>query len=255
MPLVLFLDVDGTISPIAPRPDEAIVPPETKRVVRELARLPGCHVVVVSGRAAADARRVVDVAGVWVIGNHGIERAEPGAEAEARAEIAVYESIIKTAAERARLAARELPGVLVEDKRWTLSVHFRLAADDADATLERAIAVIGTDLGLRLTHGKKIFELRPPVDINKGTAALELARRLGALDADASLLCAGDDRTDEDAFRALRDAKPSSVTVKVGMDAAGGAATAAEFSVTDPAAMRELLEQVVALRRRARAVV
>jgi len=76
-PLVLLLDVDGTLAPIAPRPEDAEVPAATRRVLEALVARPGVHVVVVSGRSAADARRLVGVPGTWTIGNHGIETIVP----------------------------------------------------------------------------------------------------------------------------------------------------------------------------------
>jgi trehalose 6-phosphate phosphatase len=251
-PLVLFLDVDGTLSPIAPRPEEAVVPDATKQVLRTLASLPDCHVVIVTGRAAGDARRMVDVDDSWLIGNHGIEVAPPRAAPMVRDDIAAFEPTINSAIERAMVLAREIPGVLVENKQWSLTVHFRLATDRIEARLEPAVAAIGRELGLKLIRGKKVFELRPPMDVDKGTAVVSLARDLGALGESASVLCAGDDRTDEDAFRALRAAKPDSVTVRVVEDEAVSlTTTAAEFTLSDPGAMRELLERIVERRRHA----
>jgi trehalose 6-phosphate phosphatase len=244
------LDVDGTLSPIAPRPEDAIVPEATKTVLRTLASRPDCHVVIVSGRSASDARRMVDVADAWVIGNHGIEVAPPGGEPVVRDDIAAFKPAVESAIVRATAIARAMPGVLVEDKRWSMSVHFRLASDDAESLLEPAMAAIGRELGLKLTRGKKVIELRPPVDVHKGSAVVSLAGDLGAFTDQASVLFAGDDTTDEDACRALRAVKPDSVTVHV-VDAehAVVATTAAEFSVPNTEAMRELLERVVALRR------
>ena len=76
-PLLLLLDVDGTLAPIAERPEYAVVPPATQRVLVELVALPDTHVAIVSGRSARDARRLVNVKDVWVLGNHGIEVARP----------------------------------------------------------------------------------------------------------------------------------------------------------------------------------
>src|SRR4051812_38986485 len=89
-PLVLFLDIDGTLAPIAPRPEYALIPPETRDALRSLVRLPGVHVAVVSGRSAADAARLVSMDEVWIIGNHGFELAAPGAEPAARPDVAKY---------------------------------------------------------------------------------------------------------------------------------------------------------------------
>ncbi len=247
-PLLLLLDVDGTLSPIAPRPDYAVVPPATQAVLRALVALPHVHVASISGRAADDARRLVGVDGTWTIGNHGFEIAPPNAPATARDDVTAYAPRIGEAARRTRELAREDGGIIVEDKRWTLSVHYRLAHPRIVPELTSQVEAIATELGLRVMRGKEVLELRPPIDIDKGSAALDLARELGALDESGSVLCAGDDRTDEDAFRALRREKPAAVTVRVAHEA-GERETAAEFALPDTDAMRELLEHVLELRR------
>jgi trehalose-phosphatase len=247
-PLVLLLDVDGTLSPIAPRPEYAAVPDETRDVLRELARLPFAHVVLVSGRAADDARRLVGVDGLWIIGNHGFEIARPNVPPSPDDRVRPFVNVMADAVRRARELARADQGVVVEDKRWTVSIHYRLAHPGGVPQLAANVEQLARELGLRMTRGKEVFELRPPVDVDKGTASVALADELGALRRDASLLCAGDDRTDEDAFRALRAAQPGCVTVRVGAESSG-LESLAEFRVDDTNEMRELLETVLALQR------
>ena len=247
-PFVLLLDVDGTLAPIAPRPEYATVPNDTRQILADLAAAPNVRVVVISGRSADDARRLVDVPGVWIIGNHGIEVAAPGQEPSARDAVAGYAEPIAEAASRATQIANTLPGVLVENKRWTLSVHYRLAHPSVVPSLSARVAAIAKDLGLALTGGKEVLELRPPVEIDKGTAAILLAEELGALAESASMLCAGDDRTDEDMFRAVRARHPAAVTVWVGPESAADS-TSAQYRVADTSAMCELLEAVLSLRR------
>jgi trehalose 6-phosphate phosphatase len=247
-PLVLLLDVDGTLAPIAPRPEYASVPNDTRQILTDLAAISDVRVVVISGRSADDARRLVGVPGVWIIGNHGIEVAAPGQEPTARDAVAGYAEPIAEAASRATRIADSLPGVIVENKRWTLSVHYRLAHPSVVPSLSARIAAIARELGLALTGGKEVLELRPPVEIDKGTAAILVAEELGALIDGASILCAGDDRTDEDMFRAFRSRHPDAVTVWVGPESAVDRTTA-QFHVPDTAAMCELLEAVLKLRR------
>jgi trehalose-phosphatase len=247
-PLLLMLDVDGTLSPIAPRPEYATVPIETQRVVARLAALPGAYVAIVSGRSAEDARNLVCVDDAWVIGNHGIETAPPHAPPAARDDVAAFGDRIALAAARAEAVTRAIEGVIVENKRWTLSVHYRLAHPRVVPDLTKQVERIADDLGLRVTHGKEVLEIRPPVEVDKGTAAVALADRLGALHDRASILCAGDDRTDEDMFKSLRKRLSRAVTVHVGVDP-HARQTAAEFSVADTEAMRELLERVLDERR------
>ena len=136
----------------------------------------------------------------------------------------------------------EVPGALVEDKRWGVSAHYRLADERAVPLVERVVRETAAREGLRVTTGKKVLELRAPVDVNKGTAALALLERLNARDGDAGIAFIGDDVTDEDAFRRLRSEVPRALTVRVGPP---DVETAAGIVVDDPAAVRALLELLV----------
>ena len=244
--VLVALDIDGTLAPIAATPDGAAVPRAT---LDTLARLTGCRgvqVALVTGRSAADGRRMVGVPGCWLIGNHGIELIDPSGALRVSADAQTYAPAIAKAAHRLEKRLADIPGTIVENKQWTLSVHFRLAAPEERPTIEQALDQVGRELGLRTTHGKQVYELRPPVEITKGTALLELAELLG-MRAPGALFYAGDDRTDEDAFRALRELGTRAVTVHVG-GGVGGHPTEAEFIVPDPPALRELLDWLVAIR-------
>lgn len=249
-PLILMLDIDGTLAPLAARPEDAIVPEPTRRAVAALADTPDVHVALVTGRAATDGRRLAGIDGAWVIGNHGIEAISPAGEAVVEASAAEYRDDVAAAVEELTAAVGSVPGVRVEDKVWTLSVHYRLADPAVEPRLRQAMDEIAHKHGLRLVRGKKIFELRPPIHVHKGTAVVELSRLIAGPDLAASLFYAGDDRTDEDAFRALRSTAPHAVTVRVGGPVDDQtAATAAEFTVPDEDALRRLLEWLVTLRR------
>jgi len=258
-PLAVMLDVDGTLAPIAPRPEDATVPRETSRVIAALAALPDVRVALVSGRAAADARRMVGVANVWVIGNHGFEVVSPDGGELARPELEHWRSAVARAARRIAPLVAPVRGVLLEDKRWTLSIHYRLAEPAVVPKLIESVERVAAPLGLVVTRGKMVLEVRPDVRLDKGTAVLRLATELGALPgtdnglpptvpdgeqtagaAHGSALFVGDDRTDEDAFRALRTRSTRPVTVRV--THGEEMTTAAEFSVEDPAAVRAFLE-------------
>jgi trehalose-phosphatase len=248
-PFLLLLDVDGTLSPIAPRPDEAVVAPETRRIVSELAALPHVYVAVISGRGAHDAARLVGVDGLWTIGNHGFEVVAPGGVVEPRTDVEPFLERLKAAQERISDAVIRYAGAIVEDKHWTFSVHYRLVDRAVVPQLLEKVLETSREFGLRATRGKQVVEVRPPIDTDKGTAAVALAQRLGVLGGDASILCAGDDSTDEDAFAALRRENARFVTIRVGgEDDPTAVETAAEFSVADTEELRELLEQVRRLR-------
>jgi trehalose 6-phosphate phosphatase len=181
----VVLDVDGTLAPIVARPELAAVPEATKA---QLARLAGRYLLVacVSGRAGEEAQRLVGVEGVRYVGNHGLELVPEAEELAGR--IAAFRDDI---------------GLEVEDKRLTLSYHFREASDEtaAHAELER-VAQKAREKGLVAWWGRKVLEIRPPVAADKGTAVRTLLADAGATRA----LYAGDDTTDLDAFAGLASA-------------------------------------------------
>lgn len=249
-PIAVMLDVDGTLAPIAPRPQEALVPRRTREALRLLATFPGVTLALVSGRSARDAWDVAGVSGAWVIGNHGLELRAPNGEVSTPIDVHQYESAIAAAADRLTSVTRDVPGATVENKRWTLSLHYRLAAPNDTASLIDRAREIADALGLRVTEGKKIVELRPPVNVNKGTATVALARRVGALRNGASALYAGDDRTDEDAFDALRAQSRKAVTIRIATSDGGARPieTYAEFVLGSPDELRRALEWMIARR-------
>jgi trehalose 6-phosphate phosphatase len=181
----LIFDVDGTLSPIASRPELAVVPEQTRAELRRLAsryKLVAC----LSGRAGADAQRLVAVEGIEYVGNHGLEL-HPQAET--------------LAAEMARF--RDSIALPVEDKGVTLAYHYREAGDEDAARAELEVVVERVRAaGLDARWGRKVLEIRPRVEADKGTAVGRLLARSGATRA----LYAGDDTTDLDAFRGLHDA-------------------------------------------------
>lgn len=250
-PLLVALDVDGTLAPIVQRPEDAAVPAETRRVLVALDSRPGVVVAVVSGRAAAAATAVVGLPGLWVIGNHGAETVAPDGTLTVDPLVAPFRSTIASAAESLAAPTRAVAGARLENKTWTLTIHYRRVADAAGvATLEAAITKAGREFGLTLHRGKQVFELRPPVLVNKGTALLRLAHDLRADAPGAALLYSGDDVTDEDAFRALRSELPAAVTIRVageepGADGSGEPVeSSAEFVVVGLPALRVVLERL-----------
>jgi trehalose 6-phosphate phosphatase len=178
----ILLDVDGTLAPIVARPELAAVPEETRA---DLRRLAGDYLLIacVSGRRGEEARDLVGVEGVVYVGNHGLEL-HPDVESL-----------------RARMTGfREAIALPVEDKGLSLAYHYRGAADEAAARARlEDVAEQARDEGLDARWGRKVLEIRPPVEANKGTAVRALLERSGAVRA----LYAGDDATDLDAFAGL----------------------------------------------------
>jgi trehalose 6-phosphate phosphatase len=241
-PLVVMLDVDGTLAPIAPVFDQAAVPAETQKAVASLLAGPNVHVALVTGRGAATARRMVGVSNLWVVGNHGFEIQGPNGEDFADPGVAKYRDVIATAASRLQPHVSSMEGVIIENKAITLSVHWRLARPDIAPTLRKVVDEVADSFGLRVTEGKRIFEVKPPALIDKGTAVLALAERLTNGREAASIVFAGDDITDEDAIRALRTHHPRAVTIRVVGEE--NPPTEAEFSLHGTEGMRQFLEEL-----------
>ncbi|HWE42283.1 MAG TPA: trehalose-phosphatase, partial [Gemmatimonadaceae bacterium] len=229
-----------------PRPEEAVVPPATRVAVQALAAAPDTHVALVSGRGAEDARRLVGVDGVWAIGNHGLETIEPGGKLSVDGRVAAWEGALQSVRSSVAGAVATMPGARVEDKGATLSIHYRLADAGDVPRLESAVAAAAERAGLRVTRGRKVIEVRPPLAVDKGTAVLALAQRLGATGRSASILFAGDDTTDEDAMEALRGLHADAVTIHVEGDEPR--ATRAEFRAGSPAELGRWLAALAAVR-------
>lgn len=198
----LVSDVDGTLSPIVPRPEDARVTPRAQALLAAL-KPHLALLAVISGRAAADVQARVGVPGLVYVGNHGLERWQAGRVIPAP-EVAAFRPALEAA--RDALHTRLLPGMTLEDKGATLSVHTRQTADpDAtDAAFAPLAEAVAADHGLRLFQGRRVFELRPPLEVDKGSALRGLVSEFH-LDA---VLYLGDDTTDVDALRAcveLRD--------------------------------------------------
>jgi trehalose 6-phosphate phosphatase len=201
-PSAVVCDIDGTLSPIAPTPHEAVLGPGAREALLALTRTVDL-VAAVTGRSAADAAVMVDVPEMLIVGNHGLEWMERGerivhpvaVETQPRLETALAE-IAARAADDTRLH-----GVIVENKELSGSVHYRLTSDpdySYDRIVEWAKELALTN-DLRVTEGRMVIELRPPIDVNKGAAIRRIIEERALM----GLVFFGDDVTDMDGFREL----------------------------------------------------
>ena len=236
--LVLYLDFDGTLAPIVAEPELAFMPLETRAVLGELSVQEGILVCVVSGRSLADIKSRVGLPGLVYSGNHGLQIESESlrfVHPEAgfgRAAIADFNR---------RLAGLPLliPGVQLEPKGLSTTVHFRRAgpsARDHVGTIVRSLVPLDHP-DVVLTEGLMNYEIRPRLDWNKGSAVRWIQQRIK--DKAALAFVVGDDRTDEDAFPALADA----ITIRVGP----GEATSARYRLSDHSALRGLLDWILQL--------
>lgn len=199
----VFLDYDGTLTPIAARPEQAVLATPAREVVRALARhLP---VAIISGRDRADVERLVGLPGLTYAGSHGFDIHAPGHGCFAPDLVGDVGPLLDQAEARLHRALDGLDGALVERKRFTIAVHDRLVAPPQVPRVEAAAQAVCRALpALAIKPGKRVFELHPAVDWHKGKAVLWLLGRLGLDQPEVMPLFIGDDVTDEDAFQALR---------------------------------------------------
>ena len=197
----ILCDIDGTLAPIVDDPEAAAVPAEAREWLRDLAArylLVGC----VSGRRASAARRMVGVDELVYAGNHGLELLRPG-ELEPRLDPALGKRGAAAAGFAARLDWRDLEraGLRLEDKGPIQAIHWRAAPDPGLAAQRaRGLASLAHEEGLVPHFGRMVLELRPTADVHKGVAVKRLIDEAGA----GRAMFGGDDRTDLDAFAALR---------------------------------------------------
>jgi trehalose 6-phosphate phosphatase len=236
----VFLDYDGTLTPIVERPELAVLAPQMRETVRRLAR--ACPVAVVSGRALADVSALVGIEELHYAGNHGFELRRAGEAGPRRDKGREFLAAIERFAGLVEAEISPVPGAFVENKTYSLSVHYRQAPPERVREIEGAVDRLLADFPeLRKHRGKKVFEIRPRIDWNKGKAVLWL---LEALDLDGREILPfylGDDVTDEDAFRALSG---RGIGILV---ADAPVRSAADYALRDVGEVRRFLEALASL--------
>ena len=239
--LLLLLDFDGTLCEVAPEPQLVRLPPRAARALRALATAELVTLGFISGRRAGDLRqRLPELPGVYVAGCHGLEIETPDGAS------------MRTSAAAAAAAAREVaaaiapelprwPGTFVEDKEFSVALHVRNAspADGALATarLRELAAAAVADGHLRVLDGAAVTELLPAVNADKGRALDRIRQHVASRVGPVFTVFAGDDVTDEDAFRAIG---PIGCGIAIGTRIAH-----AECRLDGPASMARLLEILV----------
>jgi trehalose-phosphatase len=199
---VVFLDYDGTLTPIVSQPEDAVLSDAMREVVRRLANV--CTVAVISGRDLPDVRDRVGLDSIVYAGSHGFDIAGPKGLRRENEEAQACLPALDQAEAALRDPLEAIPGAKLERKRFSIAVHFRNAPDDRLAEIEQIVdRVHRRHPDLRQSGGKKIFELQPNIDWHKGRAVFWLLDTLDLNHPDLVPLYLGDDLTDEDAFKAL----------------------------------------------------
>lgn len=249
--VAVFLDYDGTLSPIVEDPDRAVMTDEMREAVRGVAaRFP---TAIVSGRCCDKVFGFVRLAELYYAGSHGMDIRGPTAGPNHHGEegksvlcqpasefLPVIEEAHGALVERVEAS---IPGAKVENNKFCLSVHFRCVEEAAwGALFEQVRAVLRDYPDLRLTQGRKVLEVRPMVKWDKGKALEFLLDSLGYAErSDVFPIYIGDDRTDEDAFKVLRSRGQGAgiLVSKFPKE------TSASFSLREPAEVRDFLRRLV----------
>ena len=196
---ILFLDYDGTLTPIVARPELALLDEAVRHTLAALAKR--CPVAIVSGRDRADVQRLVGIDGLIYAGSHGFDISGPGLSTEHGA---AYLPDLADAETELRRSLNPIRGALLERKKYSLAVHVRGLPPDAAVAVEAVVdATVSRHARLRRGTGKMVFELLPRLDWHKGKAVLHILDALPFPGAEVLPIYIGDDRTDEDAFAAL----------------------------------------------------
>lgn len=201
--ILLFLDYDGTLTPIVDKPDLAVISDEMRQAVQETAGK--IKTSIVSGRATGDVRGKVKIDGIFYAGSHGFEIVDPDGNVTINDEARQVRPLIDQVHRELTERLKDVPGALVEHVKYTISTHYRLVSEEDFPRVAGAVEeILKRYPQLRKTSGKKVFEIRPKIDWDKGRAVAWILKVLGYDPAEHIPIYIGDDTTDEDAFRALK---------------------------------------------------
>jgi trehalose 6-phosphate phosphatase len=232
--LFLFLDYDGTLTPIVSRPEMALCPSGVKRLLERLRDLSGIYLAIISGRSIEDVREKVGVSGIIYVGNHGLEIENPAGRHKKILTL-FRKRELKRITQNLQNSLKKIPGILFEDKGPILSVHYRNVPQKFFTQVPQILEAELQQWRKRwkMASGKKVFEIRPNINFNKGKTVKEILKTFPSQQLLPIYL--GDDQTDEDAFRVL---KGQGISVFVGM---GKLSSEADFFLKSPDEVKEFL--------------
>lgn len=202
--IAIFLDYDGTLTPIVARPDLAVLSSEMRNCLKEISQ--HYTTAIISGRQLKDVYALVDINSLYYAGNHGFEIEGPEHTHIKQTFGTEFLSVLKKVHREIKEKIENIPGLLIEDKKYSLSVHYRLVDENEIEKIETIVDhVLKKNPTLQKHHGKKVFEIRPRMNWDKGKAVLHVLKTLKLDTPDVFPIYIGDDVTDEDAFRTLKN--------------------------------------------------
>jgi trehalose 6-phosphate phosphatase len=233
--LAVFLDYDGTLTPIVNHPKDAILSDEMRQTLQLLGER--CTVGVISGRDTGDVIDRVGIQGIIYAGCHGFEIVGPPGRKLDYQLGGEFLSVLDQVEEELHAKFDRISGILIERKKFSVATHYRLAADEVIDVLNKILdRIADSHPQLRQTRGKMVVELQPAIEWDKGKAVLRLLNQVSCSSMDVLPLYLGDDTTDEDAFHAIQD---SGIGIIVND---GSKTTAARYRLKNTLEVRQFLE-------------
>jgi trehalose 6-phosphate phosphatase len=240
----VFLDYDGTLTPIVERPEDAVISDRMRDVVRDLAQR--CTVCVVSGRDRPVVQELMGIHDLVVAGSHGFDIWSPDEGTIEHDAAAGYDELLEAVTDRLRRELAGIDGALVETKKASVAAHYRLVApaerDEVGEVVERLLSEHPDEL--KVTPGKMVYELQPRIEWDKGRAVLHLLEVLQLDRDDVVPMYFGDDITDEHAFEALAGRGLGIFVGDPGDPEVAGRTTAADFVLASIDEVEQLLDSL-----------
>lgn len=239
--VVVFLDYDGTLTPIVARPELAVLSLKMRAIVGSLAER--CTVAIISGRDRLDVQKLVSLENLFFAGSHGFDIAGPGGKSIQHEMGGAWAGILSQVRTRLTRELENIEGLLIEPKKFSIAVHYRLVAGkEAKQKIKSAVdRVLADHSQLRMTPGKMVWDIQPRIDWDKGKAVLWLLKALHLDSPEFVPIYLGDDVTDEDAFRAL-EGRGIGIFVGHAKSEGGDRDTAADYVLKDPDEVGTFLE-------------
>lgn len=245
--IMLFLDYDGTLTPIVSSPEKAFISQEVKELLNELSKSSKCKLAIISGRSLKDIKNIIELKEIIYSGNHGLEIEGPKIQFVTPVSVR-YKAILAQIKKELNKRLSSVRGAFVEDKTLSLSLHYRLVDKENIPKVrtifyETVIPYLVRNK-IKIKTGKMVLEVRPPSEWNKGKIVLWLLarQRVALKDKEVVPIYIGDDKADEDAFKVL---KKNGISIFVGKPKL----SYAQYYLKDTGEVKEFLKRILVMQR------